>query len=207
MPTESKHPETIVLHAGYRSDPTTNAVAVPIYQTVAYEFDSADHGAALFNLEVDGFRYSRISNPTVAAFEERMASLEGGLGAIAFSSGLAAQLAAVLSLADDDELLDLLYPSGCRQVLIGFENPRSESLRGMDNHGAMHWRGDRNGGFTATGPVPSVQPDGGSFSEQAAFKAESTCITCHPFHREELGPMRQATGASAQQGTAGVSER
>jgi len=56
--------ETIAIHAGYQTEPTTHAVAVPIYQTVAYEFDSADHGAALFNLEVEGHRYSRISNPT-----------------------------------------------------------------------------------------------------------------------------------------------
>ena len=63
--------ETLAVHGGYESDPTTKAVAVPIYQTVAYEFDSADHGAALFNLEVEGHRYSRISNPTVAVLERR----------------------------------------------------------------------------------------------------------------------------------------
>ena len=59
--------ETIAIHGGYEDDPTTKPVAVPIYQTVAYAFDSAEHGAALFNLEVDGFRYTRISNPTTAA--------------------------------------------------------------------------------------------------------------------------------------------
>ena len=58
--------ETLAIHGGYETDPTTKAVAVPIYQTVAYEFDSADHGAALFNLETEGYRYSRIANPTVA---------------------------------------------------------------------------------------------------------------------------------------------
>jgi O-acetylhomoserine (thiol)-lyase len=58
--------ETIAIHGGYEVDPTTRAVAVPIYQTVAYAFDSAEHGAALFNLEVEGYRYSRISNPTSA---------------------------------------------------------------------------------------------------------------------------------------------
>ena len=66
--------ETLAVHGGYDSDPTTKAVAVPIYQTVAYEFDSADHGAALFNLEVEGHRYSRISNPTVAVLERRVAA-------------------------------------------------------------------------------------------------------------------------------------
>ena len=63
------HKDTLAVHAGYDGDKTTKAVAVPIYQTVAYEFDSADHGAALFNLEVEGYRYSRISNPTTAVLE------------------------------------------------------------------------------------------------------------------------------------------
>src|SRR5689334_5978250 len=70
--------ETIAIHGGYEVEPTTKAVAVPIYQTVAYEFDSADHGAALFNLEVEGYRYSRIANPTTDVLEERVAALEGG---------------------------------------------------------------------------------------------------------------------------------
>ena len=74
--------ETIAIHGGYQTDPTTKAVAVPIYQTVAYEFDSADHAAALFNLEAEGFRYSRISNPTTAVLERRVAELEGGLEAM-----------------------------------------------------------------------------------------------------------------------------
>jgi O-acetylhomoserine (thiol)-lyase len=68
-----------------RADPTTKAVAVPIYQTVAYAFDSADHGAALFNLEAEGFRYSRISNPTTAVLERRVAALEGGVEALCVS--------------------------------------------------------------------------------------------------------------------------
>src|SRR5213080_2587497 len=70
--------ETIAIHGGYDVDPTTKAVAVPIYQTVAYEFDSADHGAALFNLEVPGNIYSRLSNPTVSVLEQRVAALERG---------------------------------------------------------------------------------------------------------------------------------
>jgi O-acetylhomoserine (thiol)-lyase len=80
-------PETIALHAGYESDPATKAVAVPIYQTVAYSFDSAAHGAALFDLEVDGFRYTRIGNPTTAILERRVAELEGAVDALAVSSG------------------------------------------------------------------------------------------------------------------------
>src|SRR5579863_7445917 len=92
--------ETLAIHSGYEDDPATKAVAVPIYQTVAYEFDSADHGAALFNLEVDGFRYSRISNPTTDILERRVAALEGGVGALAVSTGQAALHYAVVNLAD-----------------------------------------------------------------------------------------------------------
>ena len=92
--------ETIAIHGGYASDPTTKAVAVPIYQTVAYEFDSADHGAALFNLEADGFRYSRISNPTTDILERRVAALEGGVAALAVSTGQAALHYALVNLAD-----------------------------------------------------------------------------------------------------------
>ncbi len=90
--------ETVAIHGGYDTDPTTKAVAVPIYQTVAYEFDSADHGAALFNLEVAGNRYSRISNPTVAVLERRIAALEGGAEALCVASGQAALNYAVLNV-------------------------------------------------------------------------------------------------------------
>ncbi len=90
---------TRALHAGTPPDPTTGARVPPIYQTAAFVFDSTEQAAELFALRSYGHIYSRISNPTVAAFEERMASLEGGLGAVAFSSGLAAQLCAVLALA------------------------------------------------------------------------------------------------------------
>ena len=90
--------ETIAIHGGYEVEPTTKAVAVPIYQTVAYAFDSADHGAALFNLEVEGFRYSRISNPTNVVLERRVAALEGGLDALCVSTGQAATNYAVLNV-------------------------------------------------------------------------------------------------------------
>ena len=82
--------ETIAIHEGYDGDPTTKAVAVPIYQTVAFEFDSADHGAALFNLEVQGNIYTRIGNPTNTVLEKRVARLEGGVDALSVSSGMAA---------------------------------------------------------------------------------------------------------------------
>src|ERR1700734_3767508 len=92
--------ETIAIHSGYDTDPTTKAVAVPIYQTVAFEFDTADHAAALFNLEAEGFRYSRISNPTVAVLERRVAALEGGLEALCVASGQAALSYAVQNVTE-----------------------------------------------------------------------------------------------------------
>jgi O-acetylhomoserine (thiol)-lyase len=92
--------ETIAIHAGYEVDPTTKAVAVPIYQTVAYAFDTAEHAAALFNLEAEGYRYSRIGNPTNAVLERRVTALEGGLEALSVSSGQAALHYAVLNLAE-----------------------------------------------------------------------------------------------------------
>ncbi|MDF0521603.1 O-acetylhomoserine aminocarboxypropyltransferase/cysteine synthase [Bradyrhizobium yuanmingense] len=92
--------ETIAIHAGYEPEATTHAVAVPIYQTAAYAFDSADHGAALFNLETEGFRYSRIANPTSAVLEKRIAQLEGGVGALAVATGQAALHFAFVNVAD-----------------------------------------------------------------------------------------------------------
>ena len=92
--------ETMAIHAGYEADGPVRSVAVPIYQTAAFEFDSADHAAALFNLEAEGFRYSRISNPTVAVLERRIAALEGGSGALCLGSGQAALHNAVLAIAD-----------------------------------------------------------------------------------------------------------
>jgi O-acetylhomoserine (thiol)-lyase len=92
--------ETIAIHGGYEGDPTTRAVAVPIYQTAAYEFESAEHGAALFNLEAEGFRYSRINNPTVDVLDRRVAALEGGAGALCVASGQAALHYAILNLTE-----------------------------------------------------------------------------------------------------------
>ena len=92
--------ETIALHGGFDADPTTKAVAVPIYQTVAYSFDSAEHGAALFNLEAEGYRYTRIGNPTNAVLEQRVAMLEGGIDALSCSSGQTALYYTSLNVAD-----------------------------------------------------------------------------------------------------------
>ena len=92
--------ETIAIHAGYEPDPTTKSVAVPIYQPAAYAFDSADHGAALFNLEAEGYRYSRIANPTTAVLEQRVTELEGGVGSLAVATGQSALHFALINLAD-----------------------------------------------------------------------------------------------------------
>jgi O-acetylhomoserine (thiol)-lyase len=92
-------PETVAIHAGQTIDPTTHALAVPIYQTVAYGFDDAEHAANLFALKTPGNIYTRLMNPTTSVLEERVAALEGGVGALATSSGAAAITYAVLNLA------------------------------------------------------------------------------------------------------------
>ena len=93
-------PATIGIHGGYQTDPTTKSVAVPIYQTVAYEFDSAQHGADLFNLVVPGNIYTRIMNPTSDVLEKRLAALEGGIAGLALSSGSAAVNYSILTIAE-----------------------------------------------------------------------------------------------------------
>ena len=92
--------ETQSVHAGYTPEPTTHAVAVPLYQTVAYSFDSAQHGADLFDLKVAGNIYTRIMNPTQAVLEERVAALEGGLAALAVASGQAAVTYAIQTITE-----------------------------------------------------------------------------------------------------------
>src|SRR5215813_1031421 len=89
---------TRAVHAGQRPDPYTGASATPIYQTAGFVFEDTESASAYFNLQEYGNVYSRIMNPTVAAFEERLANLEGGAGAVAFASGLAAQAAALFTL-------------------------------------------------------------------------------------------------------------
>ena len=99
MTTKSLHPETIALHGGsYRKDASTNAVAVPIYQTTSFQFDSQEHAGNLFSLKELGNIYTRIMNPTTAVLEERIAQLEGGLAAVAVSSGQAASAYAIQNL-------------------------------------------------------------------------------------------------------------
>src|SRR3974390_3008561 len=117
--------ETIAIHAGYEPDPATKSVAVPIYQTAAYAFDSADHGAALFNLEAEGYRYSRIANPTTSVLEKRITELEGGIGALAVATGQAALHFAIVNLADGGgNIVSVPQLYGTTHTLLGHILPR-----------------------------------------------------------------------------------
>ena len=127
--------ETIAIHGGYEDDPTTKAVAVPIYQTAAYAFDSADHAAALFNLEAEGFRYTRINNPTTAVLERRVTALEGGLEALCVSTGQAAVNYAVLNLTSlGSNIVSVPQLYGTTHTLFAYILPnsgRDRALRGI----------------------------------------------------------------------------
>ncbi len=112
-------PETLALHAGQRPDPATGSRAVPIYQTTSYVFADVDEAAGLFNLDLPGHIYTRISNPTVAAFEERMAALEGGVAAVATASGQAALFLTIATIAGagDHVVASRALYGGTHQVL------------------------------------------------------------------------------------------
>src|ERR1700753_820265 len=117
--------ETIAIHAGYEPDPATKSVAVPIYQTASYAFDSADHGAALFNLAAGGYRSSRIANPTTAVLEKRIAELEGGVGALAVATGQAALHFAFVNIADGGgNIVSVPQLYGTTHTLLGHILPR-----------------------------------------------------------------------------------
>ncbi len=117
--------ETLAIHAGYETEPTTKSVAVPIYQTVAYEFDNAQHGADLFNLAVPGNIYSRIMNPTVGVLEERIAALEGGIAALCVSAGSAAINYAILNIAEaGDNIVSLSQLYGGTYTLFAHMLPK-----------------------------------------------------------------------------------
>lgn len=98
--TQQHKPETLAIHAGYEVDPTTKAVAVPIYQTTSYAFDNTQHGADLFDLKVPGNIYTRIMNPTTDVLEQRVAALEGGIAALAVASGMTAITYAIQTIAE-----------------------------------------------------------------------------------------------------------
>jgi O-acetylhomoserine (thiol)-lyase len=117
--------ETIAIHVGYDGDPTTKAVAVPIYQTVAFEFDDAAHGAALFNLEVQGNIYTRIGNPTNTVLEKRVAALEGGVEALSVSSGMAAIHYSLINIAEmGHNIVSLAQLYGATYTLLAHILPK-----------------------------------------------------------------------------------
>ena len=117
--------ETIAIHAGYDGDPSTKAVAVPIYQTVAFEFDDAAHGAALFNLAVPGNIYTRIGNPTNTVLEKRVAALEGGVEALTVSSGMAAIHYALVNIAEmGNNIVSLPQLYGATYTLLAHILPK-----------------------------------------------------------------------------------
>ena len=112
--------ETLCLHAGQIPDPATGARALPIYQTTSFVFDSAEHAASLFNLQTFGNVYSRISNPTVAAFEERVAAIEHGRAGLATASGQAAEATAILTLCEaGDHIVSASTLYGGSYTLLG----------------------------------------------------------------------------------------
>ena len=118
--------ETLAIHAGYSPDPTTKAVAVPIYQTSSFAFDSTQHGADLFDLKVPGNIYSRIMNPTNDVLEQRVAALEGGVGALAVASGMAALTYAIQTLAEvGDNIVSVAKLYGGSYNLFAHTLPRS----------------------------------------------------------------------------------
>src|SRR5512134_2419732 len=92
--------ETMAVHAGYTPEPTTHAVAVPVYQTTSYSFDDTQHGADLFDLKVQGNIYTRIMNPTTDVLEQRLAAMEGGIGGLALASGMAAITYAIFTITE-----------------------------------------------------------------------------------------------------------
>jgi len=144
--------ETLQVHAGQQPAPGTNARAVPIYQTTSYVFNDADHAARLFALQEFGNIYTRIMNPTTAVFEERMAALERGVGALALASGQAAQFIAITSLCQaGDEIVaaSTLYGGtytqfavslrrlGINTIFVEPDDPENEEPD--DVHVSVHW--------------------------------------------------------------------
>ncbi|RDE18871.1 bifunctional O-acetylhomoserine aminocarboxypropyltransferase/cysteine synthase [Motiliproteus coralliicola] len=127
--------ETQAIHSGYQPDPTTKAVAVPIYQTTSYAFDDTQHGADLFDLKVQGNIYTRIMNPTTAVLEQRVADLEGGIGALALASGMAAITYTIQTLAEaGDNIVSINKLYGGTYNLFAHTLPR----QGIDVRMAPH---------------------------------------------------------------------
>ena len=128
--------ETIAIHGGYSPEPTTKAVAVPIYQTTSFAFDDTQHGADLFDLKVEGNIYTRIGNPTSSALEQRVAAMEGGIGALALSSGMSAITYAIFAIAQQgDNIISTASLYGGTYNLFAHTLPRlGIEVRFVDHH-------------------------------------------------------------------------
>ena len=143
MSTQSHHPETMLLHAGWRADPATGAVAVPIYQTTSYQFRDTEHAANLFALKELGNVYTRIMNPTNDVLEKRVAALEGGVAALALASGQAASAFAIQNLARAGD--NVVSSTDLYGGHMEFVRPHAE---GSGNRSSLR-RPDRSGKFPA----------------------------------------------------------
>ena len=165
--------ETRQLHAGQRPDPNTGARAVPIFQTTSYVFEDPESAAAYFNLQEYGNTYSRIMNPTVAVFEERVANLEGGAGAVAFASGIAAQAAA---------LFTLLRAGRPRRLVVGAlrrDGEPAQAPAAQDERRADLGRSGRSGRVAAGGPRRTRRRS----SARRSATRPATCWTSRPWRR------------------------
>ena len=129
------HFETLQVHAGYQPD-HTNSRAVPLYQTTAYTFNTAEYGADLFNLDIPGYIYTRLNNPTTAIFEQRMAALEGGIAAVALSSGQSAQMIAIINImksGDNFVTSPYLYGGTYNQFFVSFKDLGIEARKAKND--------------------------------------------------------------------------
>ena len=177
--------DTRQVHAGQRPDPNTGARAVPIYQTTSYVFEDPESAAAYFNLQEYGNTYSRIMNPTVAVFEERMANLEGGCGAVAFASGIAAQAAA---------LFTLLSARRPRRVVVGALRRHGQPVQAPAAQDVGRADVGRSGRSRTRGRRPSATTPRRSSARRSATPA-ATCSTSRPIaaiaHDHELAADRR----------------
>ena len=190
------HPETLALHGGsYRSDPATGAVAVPIYQTTAFEFESTEHAANLFALSEPGNIYTRIMNPTNAVLEERVAALEGGVAALAVASGQAATTLSILNVAQAGDNIvsstDLyggtfsLFNNTLRSLGIDvrFADPKDpENFRDLtDEKTRAYYAESLPNPKLTTFPIEEVANIGREFNVPLIVDNTSAPITCKPF--------------------------
>ena len=160
--------ETLSLHAGQRPDPATGARAVPIYQTTSYVFQDSDHAAALFNLERAGHIYTRISNPTTAVLEERLAALENGVGAICTASGMAAMHLAIATLMNAGDHIVAAY--GFDRGVVGhFATQRCPRGKGEPDRFGLTILGTRGIIQLTTGSLPPVFYEDGEQTRDLSF--------------------------------------